>query len=162
MVTIGLVSDTHIQVRSRRLPEQLVSGLEGVDMILHAGDLEIIDVLADLELIAPTHAVLGNMDPSDLRGDLPVQRIIPIGDFTIGLIHGRGAPDGLAERIRGDFPGDIDCIVYGHSHQPLVMEKEGVLYVNPGSPTDTVFAPFTSFGLLRLDADGLSAEIIRI
>ena len=162
MITIGIVSDTHIPIRARSLPVALLQKLQGVDMILHAGDLEIIDVIHELEMIAQTTAVRGNMDPSFLQGELEVKRVLRVGKFKIGLTHGRGAPEGLEDRIRHDFPNDIDCIVYGHSHRAVINKKDGILFVNPGSPTDTVFAPFQSFALLKVEDDCLSSEIVRL
>jgi len=162
MITVGVVSDTHIPIKARTLPMELLAGLQGVDMILHAGDLEVIDAIAELAAIAPTTAVLGNMDPTFLRGELREKHVLPVGNFTIGLIHGWGAPQGLEDRIRREFPDDIDCIVYGHSHRAAILEKNGILYVNPGSPTDTVFAPFRSFAKIRVEDDRLLPEIIRL
>ncbi|MGC8844157.1 MAG: YfcE family phosphodiesterase, partial [bacterium] len=92
---IGVISDTHIPTRADRLPEAVFQHFKGVDLILHAGDIEDIGVLFELEEIAPVKAVIGNMDPYELENNLPSKRIVKAGAVNIGLIHGWGAPKGL-------------------------------------------------------------------
>ena len=160
---IGVVSDTHIPDRASGLPRNLCEGLAGVDMIINAGDLVEMEVLAALRQICPdVRGVAGNMDCAELRGQLPQKLLIKAGKFTIGVCHGCGAPQGLPEMMRRMFKKDpVDLIVFGHSHQPAVI-KEGFPWLfNPGSPTDTVFAPYKSFGIIEI-GDTMELYIVRL
>jgi putative phosphoesterase len=159
---IGCVSDTHIAGGMGKLPKALYEGLKGVDLILHAGDIVSLDVIEDLGLIAPVEAVAGNMDPWGVADKLPEKKVITAGRFKIGLVHGGGKLPGMEERILARFTGDdIDCLVYGHSHNPKVEKRGKVLLVNPGSPTDKTWAPYNSFAIITVDGE-ISAEIVRI
>ena len=177
---IGVLSDTHLsdvgessnkglarmleKVRGGRprqdLIELIAPHFDGVDLILHAGDMVDITVFRALETIAPVKAVSGNMDGPDVTIHLPPKRLETIGGFRIGLIHGWGTPRGMDEKIRSEF-GEVDCIVYGHTHTPYNQESEGVLFFNPGSPTDRAFAPYNALGILHL-GDTIRGEIIRL
>lgn len=162
MTKIGVLSDTHITDLSSGLPflEHLVERyFSDTEMILHAGDLVDPDIV--MAFAGRTvHAVRGNMDPA-VKG-IPNRKLIEVEGFRIGLIHGWGAPDTLESRILREFQGErLDCLVYGHSHQPVCHSKDGVLLFNPGSPTDRRWAPYHSVGVLTL-AGGISGEIIPI
>lgn len=159
---IGVVSDTHIKGGMGKLPRALYEGLRGVDLILHAGDIVSMDVIEELGHIAPIEAVAGNMDGWDVASKLPEKKIVQAGRFRIGLIHGGGRVPGMEERLLGVFADDdIDCLVYGHSHNPRVERRGKVLLVNPGSPTDRTWAPYNSYAIIHVD-DGIEAEIIRL
>lgn len=161
-VKIGVISDTHIPTRADHLPEVIFQHFKGVDLILHAGDLEDIMVLYDLEDIAPVKAVVGNMDPYELGEELPAKRSVKVGGVNIGLIHGWGDPKGLPQRVLEAFSGEnVSCIVFGHSHQPFNQEVQGILLFNPGSPTDRVFAPYNSIGILHIGKE-IKGEIIKL
>ena len=156
---IGVVSDTHIPIRTKNLPQQVVKGLEGVDLILHAGDLVDEEVIWLLEEIAPVEAVAGNVDPWDLQGKLGLKKILELNGFKIGLTHGHGGGRGTTvERALLAFT-NVDCIVFGHSHQPYNQFHNGVLLFNPGSSTDRRREPRFSYGLLYL-GDKIRGEII--
>lgn len=129
-------------------------------MILHAGDIVDLSVLDDLRKIAPVNAVAGNMDRADTTAVLPAKTVIEAGGYRIGLIHGHGAPAGIIDRIRPEFD-DVDCIVFGHTHQSLIKTISGVLFVNPGSPTDQRFAMANTLGILELD-EAITAKIIEL
>ncbi len=160
MKKIGVISDTHIPAAAGALPCAVAARFKGVDLILHAGDLVRLSVIDELELIAPVKAVQGNMDVT-IGGVHPLKRIVEVEDARIGLIHGWGAPYDLHMRVRAEFE-DVDCIVFGHSHQPFKEYFNGVLMFNPGSPTDRRFAPYNSIGMLTVDGGAVSAEIIEI
>jgi putative phosphoesterase len=158
---LGIISDTHMPGTSESLPEKVIKGLEGVDMILHAGDVTEESVLDQLGRIAPVKAVAGNMDSAHLKDRLPVKDVITAGKFKIGLIHGYGPPFGMMDRIRKEF-GKVDAIVFGHSHSAVNKKKNGVLFFNPGSPTDNLFAKVKAFGIITIENDRLTGEIIKI
>jgi putative phosphoesterase len=157
---IGVISDTHIPVAAKKLPDHVLALLQGADLILHAGDILELSVLDELEKIARTKAVRGNMDHADVMESLPSKQILEIGRFKIGLIHGWGPPQGLIERLKKEFT-KVDCVVFGHSHSPLVERINETIFFNPGSPTDKVFTPYNSLGFLELN-DEIKPEIIRL
>jgi len=157
---IGVLSDTHIPTIVKALPPVIFDIFSGVELILHAGDIVELSVLDELSTIAPVEAVAGNMDDSRISIALPVKKVIPVGRFTLGLIHGKYKIDIQREMIRKEFD-QVDVIVYGHSHTPFWGKVDDVYFLNPGSPTDKRYAPFNSVALLNV-GDSLSAEIIRI
>ncbi len=157
---VGVLSDTHVPAIVRALPAVIFEIFQGVDLILHAGDIVEMAVLDELRTIAPVEAVAGNMDGSEVYLNLPYKKIIPLGKFSAGLIHGKYKIEVQREMIRREFDA-VDLIVYGHSHTPFWGKVNGIYYLNPGSPTDTQHAPYNSVALLEV-GDELKAEIIRI
>ncbi|MEW6623853.1 MAG: metallophosphoesterase family protein [Bacillota bacterium] len=157
---IGVLSDTHVPSRAKAIPKQVYSGFKKVDLILHAGDACEIHVLKELELVAPVKAVAGNMDGWDVKEKFPRRQIIDIGHFKVGLIHGDGATDSTLQRAMTAFAGDnVDCIVFGHSHQAYLQLHRNVLMFNPGSPTDKRRSKYFSYGLLKI-GDSISGKIV--
>lgn len=144
---VGVIADTHLT--GKPLPETVKEALRGVDIILHAGDIVEIEVLDELSGIAETYAVKGNMDRGDAARLLPESRLLELGGFKIGLTHGSGPPGGIVERVRRVFD-DVDCVVFGHTHDPVILWKDGVLFFNPGSPTDLRFTDTNALGFLEL------------
>jgi len=156
---IGILSDTHIPIKAKNLPYQVMNGLEGVDLILHAGDLVHEEVIWLLEEIAPVEAVAGNVDSWELQRQLGLKKTLDLQAFKIGLIHGHGGERGnTVERAVKAFTG-VDCIVFGHSHQSYNQLHNGVLLFNPGSSTDKRQEPHYSYGLLYLE-EKIKGEII--
>ena len=111
---IGLISDTHIPDRAKEIPQKVIDAFKDVDLILHAGDLTSMEVIEELEKIAPVMAIQGNMDR--VNGiDLPKARVIKAEDLRIGLVHGEVYPRAdtqqllyLARQL------DADILVSGH------------------------------------------------
>lgn len=160
---IGVISDTHINHKSADLPEEIVEAFKNVDMIIHCGDLVDLSVVEKLKnLCKNVKAVYGNMDPAELKDKLPEKEIITVGKFKIGVAHGYGAPNGLVELLTKIFKDEgVDIIVFGHSHKPLNEKRGNILFFNPGSPTDKVFSPYNSYGILDI-TDKIEAKIIKI
>jgi len=159
---IGVISDTHIPLRAKQLPAALFKALDGADLLLHAGDLVEEKVLDELNSLAPVEAVAGNMDPVHLATRLGRKKVLDLSGYRIGLIHGDLVNDRqkTPQRAYEAFISDnVDCVVFGHTHQPYCREESGVLLFNPGSPTDRRREPRHSCGLLIL-GDRLTAEII--
>jgi putative phosphoesterase len=153
----GVISDTHLRQAERSLKDLLRGPFREVEKILHAGDiteLPVLDIFGEKEVLA----VSGNMDGSLVRQHLPPKRTIQAGKFRIGLIHGWGGPQGIEERIRGEF-ADVQCIVHGHTHLPAQIEREGILFFNPGSFAGVGGLSRSSVGLLNV-GDQIAAEII--
>jgi len=159
-VLIGCVADTHLA--GRPVPRAVLDAFEGADLILHAGDILDMSVLVELSAVAETIAVRGNMDRGETASALPEKRIIEAGGFKIGLTHGSGSPLGITSRVARVFEGDgCDCIVFGHTHNATIKERDGVKLFNPGSPTDRVFARHNSVGLLEI-TDKLEARVVEL
>lgn len=160
---IGVISDLHMNTCSGGLPQKLLDGLKGLDMLLVAGDIGDACVLHRLKAICPQiKAVWGNMDSDPLRSKLPEKEVFQAGSHTIGLVHGYGHPAHLIETVTKLFAGEkVDVIVFGHAHYPVNETHNGVLFFNPGSPTDKTFAPYNSYGILEINGN-IKAEVIKI
>lgn len=158
---ILVLSDTHIPRVAHDMPEQIYNEIKNVDMILHAGDFVEKSLWEKLVSLKETKAVYGNMDSQALRAILRPKDIVEIGKMKIGLIHGYGAPRDLLETVRHEFSG-VDAIVFGHSHSALNVTKDGVLFFNPGSPTDTIFATTNSYGILDVTDRDIKGTIVKL
>lgn len=155
---IGVVSDTHIPRRAKNIPREVWEGLQGADLIIHCGDLTQYSVLEELMKIAPVEAVYGNTDPQEIKEILPKTKIITVGGFSVGIVHGDGHRATLDNAFNA-FPFEkIDCIVFGHSHVPWIGRREGILMLNPGSPTDKRMQEKYSYSLLHIGEE-IKAEI---
>ena len=152
--TIGLISDTHGLVR----PE-VFGALEGVELILHAGDVGE-GVLDELAAIAPIEAVYGNTDPTDdARLAQSIERTI--GGVRIHVSHGHELGSPTVERLLAKY--DADVIVYGHTHQQKVAAVNGRLVVNPGAAGQRRFKLKPSVGVLTIEHGGVvSARIVEL
>lgn len=160
---IGVISDTHISAKTESIPEAVLEAFKNVDMVIHVGDLVDLAVLKQLKKVClQVRGVCGNMDGQEIKGKLPEKEIIKIGRFKLGVMHGWGAPVNLINVLRDAFKKDkVNVIIFGHSHTPYNETKEGILFFNPGSPTDKVYAPYNSYGLIEI-GDEINAKIVRI
>ena len=165
-LNIGLIADTHIPEARATLWPQVYDAFDGVDYILHAGDIHELWVLDTLEEIAPVYAARGNGEDGsggrDVQPEDPRLRYawsLPLEDLTVGLTHyipaNERPPDFTVARwVERFFPEQTpDVIVYGDTHTELINEVDGILCVNPGSPTyphnyDTQYG---TIGFLELD-----------
>ena len=155
-----ILADTHIPRRARTLPEELVAYLERADLVLHAGDLIGPSVLEELSAYnAPAHAVRGNVDMPGL--DLPEALQLDFGGARIAMVHDSGRKEGRRERVGKRFP-EARVVVFGHSHIPFLEDENGLLLLNPGSPTDKRRQPEHTFALLRSEEGDVRAEIIAL
>ena len=152
-----VLADTHIPRRAKSLPEGVLPYLEEGDLILHAGDLIEPSLLDELALYAPVRAVKGNVDPPNL--DLPETPEFGFGGVRVAMIHDSGRKDGRRRRLARRFPG-ARVIVFGHSHVPFLEDEDGLLLLNPGSPTDRRRQPEHTFALLRVESGEVRAEIL--
>jgi putative phosphoesterase len=158
MKRIGVISDTHMREPNPALGSNLARVWGQVDLVLHAGDLVNISVLDAIE--APeVLAVAGNMDDYVVSQSLPTKLVVEVEGKRIGLIHGWGAPIGLAGRVLKEFD-QVDAIVFGHSHRPANTVKNGVLLFNPGSYGKGIMGSGT-VGLLTVDKK-ITGEIIQL
>jgi uncharacterized protein len=152
-VRVGVVADTHLRRGwSRRLPAAALTELERSDVILHAGDLVIPDVLDQLGQLAPVSAVLGNNDV-ELAGTLEEELVLELEGVRVAMVHDSGPRAGREARMHRRFP-DADVVVFGHSHIPWDAEGvDGQWLLNPGSPTERRRQPHKTMATMDL-ADG--------
>lgn len=154
-----IIADTHIPRCAKKLPEGLTPHLERADLILHAGDLMDPALLVELGSYAPVRAVRGNVDPPDL--DLPETLEFDFGSIPVAMIHDSGPKKGRRNRMSRRFPG-ARVVVFGHSHVPWLEDEDGLLLLNPGSPTDRRRQPEHTFALLCVEGGEARAEVIVI
>jgi putative phosphoesterase len=135
---VGLISDTHGLLR-----DEALQALHGVDLILHAGDVGKPEILETLKTLAPVVAVRGNIDTAPWAKELPATAVVEAGPVTFYILHDAHDLD-LNPKAAG-----FQCVVSGHSHQPGSIERDGVLYINPGSAGPRRFK--LPISLARLD-----------
>ncbi|MBM9596266.1 metallophosphoesterase family protein [Roseitranquillus sediminis] len=146
---LGVISDTHGHLR----PEARAA-LSGVDLILHAGDFGRPEVMSELEQIAPSRFIRGNVDTAPWAQGLPETATLAVGGRRIHMLHDVKELD-FDPRAEG-----FDAVVAGHSHRPSAEVRNGVLYLNPGSAGPRRFRlPVT---LARLDTSDMSARILTL
>jgi hypothetical protein len=178
-ITIGVVADSHIPDRARRLHPLAVSSLQaaGVELILHAGDISGPDVLQELGRIAPVEAVRGNRDWL-YHGSLPLVKRLEIGGVVVALTHGHGGfvnylrdkavylregynLDRLIPKLM-NLVADAGVVVFGHTHRAEKMRIADRLLFNPGSVNFGFRrSSYPSYGLIRILPGGqVEAEIV--
>lgn len=156
---IVATADTHMPKRAKTLPTALRAALENADSIIHAGDITKPDILDVMAAFASVTAVAGNADDAALRAALGERQILRAGRFRIGVCHGHGVKGKTLDRALAAFDGQhVDAVVFGHSHIPYLGMHNGVLALNPGSPTDKRRNPYYSYGLIEA-GETLSARI---
>lgn len=148
---IGLISDTHGLVRP-----QALDALRGVDHVLHAGDIIKPDILDALSGIAPLTAVRGNNDHGAWADRLPEWTTVSFGAVRVHLVHD------LADLAIDPRADGVHVVVSGHSHKPVVQERAGLLYINPGSAGPRRFRLPISVGELLVEGTAVSARIISL
>jgi uncharacterized protein len=148
---IGVISDTH-----RLLRPEALAALEGVDHIIHAGDLGSPAVAEQLRRLAPLSAIRGNVDIGDWAREFPETAIVELGGLMIYVIHN------IRNLDIDPHAADISAVVYGHSHEPMQDTRNGVLYFNPGSAGPRRFHLPISMGYLNIDGVSISGEIIAL
>jgi len=150
-ILVGVISDTHGLLR-----EQAVAALSGVDTIIHAGDIGTLEVLQGLQAVAPVVAVRGNMDGYGWAQDLPETEMVAFGAVCIYVLHD------LYKLDIDPQASDVQAVISGHTHQPAVETKNGVLYLNPGSAGYKRHNRPTTIARLHIDAMTVKSEFIRL
>lgn len=146
---VGLISDTHGTLR----PE-VFARFEDVDLILHAGDIGALDIITELEAIAPVHAVHGNTDSFDVSARFGDTVDIELAGKRVVVAHGHLLGSPTPARLRQAFP-NADIIVYGHTHKPL-QDAGPPLVVNPGAAGPARFNLKPSVAILELPSLSIS------
>ncbi|MEM9120583.1 MAG: metallophosphoesterase family protein [Cyanobacteria bacterium P01_F01_bin.56] len=147
--TIGVISDTHGLLR----PEAVAS-LQGSDLIIHVGDIGRLEVIEQLREIAPVKAVRGNIDQAAWADEFPDTEVVEADDTLIYVLHNLKALD-LDPKAAG-----FQVVVSGHSHQPKIEEKDGTLYLNPGSAGPRRFKLPIAVGRLTITDGRIHSEIL--
>jgi putative phosphoesterase len=155
-----VLSDTHAPRRWRSCPPRVAQQLRGADLILHAGDVCIAPVLAELAQYAPVTAVLGNNDGPDVADwGAAETAALTLDGLRVAMLHDSGPSAGRLARLRRRFP-EADLVVFGHSHIPLDESGYGLRIFNPGSPTDRRRQPHGTLGVLRIEDGTIAAAAI--
>ncbi|MEX2466448.1 MAG: metallophosphoesterase family protein [Gemmatimonadota bacterium] len=162
MRVIGVISDTHGLLR-----EEALAALEGSALILHAGDVGDLAIVRRLSEIAPVRAVRGNTDAGEVADALPETDVVDLTSPNGGVsTEGRGP---LAYLMHGHQELDLDpvaagfrVLVHGHTHEPSVLHRDGVLYFNPGSAGPRRFDLPVTLGRLRVNGLDVAAEVIHL
>ena len=172
---IGLISDTHIPQAASELPDEVFKAFSSVNLILHAGDIYKKTVLDDLEKIAPVFAAQGDDDYPDTIRDKRVKEkhVLQVEGKTIWLIHENPFNSYAMitqpkswENYNGQKWGKMakpDCIVFGHEHRTHTETVDGILMVNPGSPTFLHYKKgLGTVGILEVIPDKIDYQIINL
>jgi len=161
---VGLISDTHIPAKAKTVPKKIFEVFDGASLILHAGDLTQLRVVDELEQLAPVVAVCGNMDQSEVGERLPKMDSVKVYKWKIGVIHNPGIfwrtkrMKSIAKR------NNFDALIFGHTHRPSLKREEGIVFVNPRSPTNPLppFLTKPTVAMLRITKEKIEPEIIKI
>ena len=148
---VGFISDTHGLLR----PEA-VRALDGVDVIVHAGDIGQPDVLSNLKHIAPVFAVRGNVDTAAWAQELPVTTVVEVDGASFYVLHNLRELDLRPDGAKFDF------VISGHTHEAEQFERQGVLFVNPGSAGPRRFHLPVTLALLDLTKKPWKAKIVEL
>lgn len=148
---LAILSDTHGLLRPEVLPL-----LEGVDVILHGGDVGAPEILDRLATVAPVHAIHGNVDYGELRKRLPEQLTVKVEDRRIHLVHD------LMDLNIDPVAAGLELVVFGHTHQPAYFTRKGVHFLNPGSIGPRRFRLPICFTLAEWHATGFSHRSVQV
>lgn len=163
IIKVGLISDTHIPTRAKKIPLRVIKVFQNVDYIIHAGDLVKMEVIDELEQLAPVTAVHGNMDRVNNGKKLPKMNELKLYDWRIGVIHDPGALFGLGKMREITRENNYDVLVYGHTHRLSIIWEDNRLFINPGSPTNPLpFITKPTIAILKLTLDRIQPEIISL
>lgn len=160
---VAVLSDTHGPRYWKACPPRVAEHLNGVDLILHAGDVCTAMVLDELATYAPVRVVLGNNDGPDVANwGAPPTLEFDLDGLPVAMLHNSGLAEGRPARLLQQFP-NAALVVFGHSHIPWDTTHQGQRSFNPGSPTDRRRQPHGTMGLLHIERGRLrSAEIIPV
>jgi len=150
-VVVGVISDTHGLMRP-----QALAALQGVDLIIHAGDVGTADVIKELRGIAPTHVVRGNIDEGDFGASLPMWELVEAGERRLFVLHE------ISQLDLDPAHAGFAAVVFGHTHQPLIEMRDGVLFLNPGSAGPRRFKLPVTVARVGVSGQGLHPQIVEL
>jgi len=151
MLRVGLISDTHGLLRPTA-----TAFLRGCDHIIHGGDIGSAEILQQLAAIAPVSAVRGNNDKGAWAEALQETEFVRLGDTLVYVLHDLAQLD-IQPRSAG-----VGVVVSGHSHRPRVEQRDGVLYVNPGSAGPRRFKLPIAVAELVIDGNAVTSRIVEL
>ena len=157
MTKIGIISDTHIGKNDKEILENVSKHFEGVDLILHAGDVTQQKVLDELSTISPVIAVKGNADNLDLN---PTEIII-VNNFKIALNHGVGIADDFDKLYEFGKTRGADIVITGHTHKPHFKFTDNMCLINPGSLNRPIDSK-SSIAILNIDKEDKLISNIKV
>ncbi|MDY6912155.1 MAG: YfcE family phosphodiesterase [Chloroflexota bacterium] len=161
VIRIGLISDTHIVNKAECVPQQAINIFQGVDVILHAGDIFSSTVLDELEALAPVLAAEGDGDWLEDKRVKPRQ-ILEYGGLSIGVVHDYGYWGKTEQAVEKVFGRSLDIVVYGHTHQAAISTNDNVLFIGPGSCTIPTRGFCGSIGILEILNGQSQANIMEL
>jgi uncharacterized protein len=147
---VGVLSDTHGLLR----PE-VIKKLQGSDLIIHAGDIGSETIIPELERVAPVYAVRGNVDNGAWAYKFPLMNAVQLGHTFIYIYHGHLALDIAPDK-------NFQVIISGHTHEPRIEKRSGILYLNPGSAGHKRFTLPVSMAFLHVDDTNLTANLVTL
>ena len=148
---VGVISDTHGFLRPEAVAE-----LKSSELIVHAGDIGTPEVLDELGKIAPVIAVRGNSDKGAWAATLPDTEVIRVGEFSFYVLHD------VNELDLDPTAAEFTAVITGHSHRPGVEERNGVLFLNPGSAGPRRFKLPVTLARLHIRDDTLNVEVVEL
>lgn len=153
---VGIISDTHGVLR----PE-VFDVFDGVEHVLHAGDVGPAALLTELEAIAPVTAVWGNTDGWDVRHRVPEVATVELGGVRVAVVHGQQFGSPTPAKVAAAYP-EAGLVVFGHSHKPVIERVGGVLAVNPGSAGPRRFRDPVTVALAELSEGRAEARLVHL
>lgn len=151
---IGIISDTHGLLRA-----QVFEVFDGVEHILHAGDVGDPDILVELAAIAPVTAVWGNVDGMEIRARVPEVARLELGGVRAAVVHGMQFGSPTPQKVAAAHP-DAGLVVFGHSHRPLIQQVGPTLAVNPGSAGPRRFKDPVTVALAEVEDGKVQARLV--
>jgi uncharacterized protein len=148
---VGLISDTHGLLRPKA-----IDALRGSDLIIHAGDIGKLEVMHQLRAIAPTFAVRGNVDSQAWAAEFPMTEAVTVGQLVFWVLHE------ISQLDLDPAAAGFAAVVFGHSHQPSIETREGVLYINPGSAGPRRFKLQVTVARVSVTGREIRPEIINL
>jgi putative phosphoesterase len=150
-IIVGVISDTHGLMRP-----QALAALQGSDLIIHAGDIGNPDVIKALTGVAPTHLVRGNVDRGDWAASLPMTELVEAGERLFFVLHE------ISQLDLDPAHAGFAAVVFGHSHQPMIETREGVLFLNPGSAGPRRFKLPVTVARVGVSGPRMRPEIVEL
>jgi putative phosphoesterase len=148
---VGVIADTH-----GKLSPGAIQALKGVELIIHAGDIDTNAVLEQLKRIAPVKAVRGNMDRRSGLPRFPTTEVVEVGEVRLYVLHNIEDLD-INPKAAG-----FDAVIFGHSHQPENKDRSGVLFLNPGSASSPRRGTKPSLARLYIQGKNIQVEMINL
>jgi putative phosphoesterase len=148
-IVVGVISDTHGLLR-----REAIAALRGSDLIIHAGDVGNPDVIKELAGMAPTHVVRGNVDTGSWAASLPMTELVDVGERLFYVLHE------ISQLDLDPADAGFAAVVFGHSHQPMIETREGVLFLNPGSAGPRRFKLPVTVARVGVSEQGMRPQIV--